>query len=176
MASRFSGRLSLMLVVLVCCSQALALDRGHQAFLDKGLQIESLAFPHETGYFDTARWAESNFTSVTLMYRSYLGPYPWDTTGPTSLYLPQTAPGIPWSRIMHEAEYSTNDISPWELPYVPNLVRIQLHDEQDISSYDKLSGLINIADDLHTLYPAIPLGTDQGGVSFSDEWMHNWGL
>ncbi len=121
------------------------ISKGQRSLLDWGLQIHALTFISETGYFDTARWAESNFTAVDMY-----------TMFPTDLM--PAAPGIPWSRWLQDPE---TDLKPLERAYVSNLVRIQVGDEQNITDTAVLADLAETVAELHAKYPNVIVHTVQ---------------
>ena len=156
------GNLVLLAVILCSVGQAQALDRGHRVLVDKGLQIQALSFAFETGYFDIHRWAESNFTTISLsggLYRTPLLP---------------PAPGIPWTRWMyHGAPYPANaDIEPSEYPFVSNLVNLQVKDEQDITDPAELAGIVAAFASIHSRHPDVIVHTNGGGGNTHAEIRH----
>jgi len=132
--------------------------RGHRVLLERGLQLSALSFAQENfeagaGAFDVARWDESNFTTVDSFYS------PYDESS-----LP-TAPGtgIPWSRWLLADTPQHRDIEPGEDVFVPNLVRLQIGDEQDISNAANLAVLANTVPKLRAKYPDVLIHTNQQG-------------
>ena len=162
--------LAIALSLLCGVARAQELGLGHRVLVERGLQLASLTFPVETGYFDVDRWAESNFTTPDLFYHTYL---------PT--IMPAAWPGIPWSRWMHPEELDELGADPanaqlynWEDPYVPNLVRLQLKDEQDITDPDELATLVAAVGSLRAKYPNVILHTDQGGPAHTAAELRNY--
>lgn len=106
------------LSALISVVRAQGLSRGHKILLDNGLQLQALAFPELTGYFDTDRWAESNFTTVKLAGGEY----------PAALMPP--APGIPWSHSNNQRPYIYPYLPSSAYPYQSSVISMQLSDEQ----------------------------------------------
>jgi len=161
--------LIVLVAILVASSFAPAdepdLDRGHQTLLTRGLQIHATTFVPRTGYFDTARWAESNFTTIGMLY------YPYTTDG----LMPSSPPGIPWARWLWTWNgVDETDIQPSEQPYVSNLIRLQLKDERDITDPTELAYLASTTANLHTLYPNVIVHTNQWGSQFSVQQMQDY--
>jgi len=125
--------------------------RGHRVLVERGLQLGALAFVEETGYFNTARWEQSNFTTIDLFYSPYN-----DSIMPA-------LPGIPWSRWLLADTTANKDITPAEDAFVPNLVRLQIKDEQDISDPAALALLVTTVADLRAKYPDVLLHSNQFG-------------
>ncbi len=95
-----------------------ALSRGHNILLQKGLQLHAIVFPSAppAEVFNTARWAESNFTTAQV----------WGYDFDPNLMPP--APGIPWSR---STGVKILDIPSNEVPYESSLVSYQLGDDNN---------------------------------------------
>ena len=98
------------------------LGRGHRVLLENGLQIKATAQPVETGSFDTALWAESNFTTVRL---SGSGP---DADLQFALMPP--APGIPWGTGANMSPYIYPYLTASAYPYQSSLISVQVTDER----------------------------------------------
>ena len=136
--------------------------RGHRVLVSEGLQIEAMAFPAVTGYFDTDVWEDSSFTTVQLQYLTYL------------YYLMPTSPAIPWARTMHPEElYAAGadpadaDLQSWEQPYASRLIRLQLTDECHINETDVLLNLTAAVKSLRARYEDILLCTSDGGTAYT---------
>ena len=136
--------------------------RGHRVLVSEGLQIEAMAFPAVTGYFDTEVWENSSFTTVQLQYFTYL-----------SALMP-TSPAIPWARTMHPEElYAAGadpadaDLPSWEQPYASRLIRLQLTDECHIDEADVLLNLTAAVKSLRARYEDILLCTSDGGTAYT---------
>lgn len=133
-------------------AHGLDLDRGHRVLLERGLQLQALGHPVENG-FDLARWNESNFTSIDLQYAFY----------PTTAELSLGLQGVPWGRSMHGQEYKWNpDLFEHELPYLGDMIRFQIKDEQDLTNPVEIARTAAIMEDLHNKYPDLLLNTDVG--------------
>jgi hypothetical protein len=88
---------SLILLTLVMCAAcpvaaAEGLSRGHEILIKRGLQLQAMTFIPQTGYFDPARWAESNFTAIDFCGSVY----------PAAL-MPTGTENMLWSRYMYYA-------------------------------------------------------------------------
>ena len=86
---------------------ALELDRGHRVLLEHGLQLQAQVSVAATGYFDTARWAESNFTTIDtigLPYEASLMPappgLPWATSGINAQQVEVELEGLPYMSML----------------------------------------------------------------------------
>ena len=137
------------------------LSRGHQILVERGLQIQALTFPWLTGYFDTNRWAESNFTTAHI----------W------SLYsLPGTMPGpndIPWSNWVWPGVYP-EDIEPALQPYATNAFAYQFGDEQDITDPTEQANLKAAMAAFHVNQPDVITYTNQSGYPASPAQMQTY--
>jgi hypothetical protein len=133
--------------------------RGHRLLIQKGLQIQALAFPWVTQGqpgFSISRFNESNFTGLNF----------WECPYPTDLI--STPPGPQWGRWTQEN--ALMDLSSNELPYLSQMVTFQYFDEPDIVG---TPSLIQTMKDWFALnrrrYPEVITHTDIGGlVSYSD--------
>ena len=86
---------------------ALELDRGHRVLLEHGLQLQAQVSVASTGYFDTTRWAESNFTTIDtigLPYEASLMPappgLPWATSGIDAQQVEVELEGLPYMSML----------------------------------------------------------------------------
>ena len=160
--TKFLATCVFALALLLCQSfaQAQSLDRGHRLLVEKGLQLEALVlFSGDTEYFDLDRWAESNFTTLNTCYSLY-----------NLRLLPSTPPGIPWSRWLHPEEPAISHPEYGELyiqerPFVPNLTRLQIKDEQTIVYQDELELAAEVVASFRAKYPDVIMHTNQGGGS-----------
>ncbi len=139
----------LLVLIFVSVSAAQTLSRGHQTLVDRGLQLNALVLGTRAGYFDLARWNESNFTTID---------FGGDQTYPAALLPP--APGIPWSNV----GYYLPDIPENAYPYASQLIRIQLSDERDITDTTELNNIRSNIIGLHSRYPNLIVHTDQYGT------------
>jgi len=139
------------------------LSRGHRILIERGLQLEATAHPDVTGNFDSARWAESNFTTVLFTAASMT---PFNATGYPS------APGIPWSKIQYNVH--SNLLFAGEVPYASTLIRNQLGDEQDLTVQANLDQAKNDFDRFHLEYPNVMVSTSQNAIKFTDAEMRNY--
>jgi hypothetical protein len=137
------------------------LSRGHKILLKRGLQIQTWAFPSTAGYFTESNWNLSNFTTLT--------PHtPTDTEGDMSL-LP-AAPGIPWSRVIKDPAM---DLTTNEIPYLSNLVSIQLDDEQNLTS-SYISAITQRLASMKSKYPDVIAYTNQGWSQATPAQLQNY--
>ena len=83
------------------------LDKGHQILIDRGLQIQALAFSMNIGSFTLSRFHAANFTTVN-----------W--SGISDNVELGAAPGVPWARWSFDDEEF--DLLNHEQPYKPNFV------------------------------------------------------
>lgn len=100
---------------------AATLSRGHVILLEKGLQIQAMAFPwttRSTPGFSVGRFEESNFTGLSF----WESPYPVNILGNLSSGMhPQ------WSRFTQDN--ASLILTPAELPYLDQMVNMQYFDE-----------------------------------------------
>ena len=143
---------ALVFLIATSAAPAQVLDRGHRVLVERGLQLQALAHPVQNG-FDLDRWNQSNFTTIDLHYHPY----------PTFAELPAGLEGIPWGRSMHHQEfYLDHDLFDHEMPYVSDMIRYQIRDEQDLTDPDEITYTAEIFSFLHEKYPNILLNTDVG--------------
>src|ERR1043165_2904574 len=74
------------------------LDKGHQIFLNRGLQIQAQCFPY--GGWTVRRWNSSNFTTINWQSDSQMPTY-------------YSAPGVAWGRW---ADVNSNFASSYTAP------------------------------------------------------------
>ena len=135
---------------------AQTLSSGHQTLVDRGLQIEALVFTSLTGNFNLGRWNASNFTTIDFGGGQR---YP-------SAFVPVAAQSIPWSRLLSpnaQEQYPLDLVVPQEAPFVPNLVRLQIGNEQDITNPAILAAIAASTTSLQTKYPQVMVHTTQSG-------------
>jgi hypothetical protein len=101
--------------------------RGHRILIQKGLQIQALAFPwvtqSQTG-FSMSRFNQSKFTGLNF----------WECEYPTDLI--STPPGPQWGR--WTTETGKMELTSDEQPYLQNMVSFQYWDEPDIINHPEL--------------------------------------
>lgn len=124
-------------------SQPHSLSRGRQILLERGLQIHAIIDP-QAPYapippFDQVRFEQSHLTGMTI----YVTDRRWDL----SRYL-GASPGIP---VCLKLAYG--DLNSIEVPYLPNLVALQLNDEQDVAVPAELDAAKNVLADWRARYP-----------------------
>ena len=124
------------------------ISRGNRILLRHGLQLQAMTFIPQTGYFDTDRWAESNFNSIDFCASIY----------PAEL-MPAGTENMLWSRYMYYAP----DIDETEHPYADRMIRLQLRDEQDIADEDELEEMAPAVAALQAKYPNAMIHTNQSG-------------
>lgn len=114
-----TAQLALLLLAPAHYAQA-QLSKANRILLNRGLQLQALATKDDVFHLDTC--SNANFTTVTWL---------WDSN--PSLLGP--APGFPWARW---ANGETNMPGPPnhadELPYLGQLVSLQLADEWDLNN------------------------------------------
>ncbi len=114
----FPGSAAAVRLTLTTTDAALAgLSRGRALLLQRGLQIQGLAF-RASGPLNQSRWAASNFTTLNV----------WDNaTMPT---LSEAPAGTAWARVDSDNEYQI----PSNPNYAQNLVSMQYGDEQPLTT------------------------------------------
>jgi hypothetical protein len=133
--------------------------RGHRILIQKGLQIQALAFPwvsqRQPG-FSLSRFNESKFTGLNF----------WETEYPRGLI--GSPPGLQWGRWTQQN--ALLDLSTNELPYLPQMVTFQYFDEPDIVGNPSLIQTMKSWFALNRQrYPQVITHTDIGGlVSYVD--------
>jgi hypothetical protein len=137
MTTRVSLLSGMILLVSLSSATAQTLSRGQQILQQRGLQIQAEVSPSPG--INLATFAESNFTTVfvrqvdrTISLSNKLGP----------------TPGIP-SALQIEYGY----LNSYETPFLPNLVGLQMSDEQDITNQVQLDAAKNLLADWRTMYP-----------------------
>ena len=138
------------------------LSRGHNILLQRGLQIQAITVPDlaSDGGFDSARWAESNFTTAHVWSHRYPETMP-------------AAPGIPWG-LLQDNTWLYNDLSLLDYPYVPTLVSQQFGDEQSIEDPVELAALAAGMASWHVKHPHVITYTNQGGGQHTFAAMQNY--
>ncbi len=117
------------------------LDRGHKLLIKRGLQIQGIVWPLTTNSFDLDRWEQSNFTTVNLWH------------GHSDMAKLGSPPGLPWSRL--------NMVSDNDLPYLSNLVSLQLGDEQPLSNPSTRQNIADKLADWRAEYPNVIVYANQ---------------
>ena len=147
------------------------LDRGHYLMLCRGLQIEGLVFP-ETWYptewvgFNVAQFVAANFTTVNFVRE--------DSRWPSLLGPPSN--GVAWSRIGGPVR-DTLPLVPdsVERPYLGNMARVQLGDEQTLADRDATPNdpatIAAILTDTRRNFPNLISDLNQSGVHINEP---NW--
>jgi hypothetical protein len=107
------------------------LDRGHYLLLCRGLQIEGEVFvetwyPTEWVGFNRAKFLNANFTTVNFV---------WQNSRSPSLLGPPTE-GVAWSRYGTGPGYASFGPAETERPFLGNMVKVQLGDEQPLAELD----------------------------------------
>lgn len=123
--------------------QTSSLSRGHQILLQRGLQIHAIVDPQAPSApippFDQSHLKQLHFTGVTV----YVTDRRWDL----SRYL-GPAPGIPVCLKLAYGHLNSNEVS-----YLPNLVALQLNDEQDVSVPAELDAAKEVLANWRQRYP-----------------------
>ena len=138
------------------------LSRGHAILLEKGLQVQAMAFPwttQTTPGFSVGRFQESNFTGLSF----WEAPYPVDILGNLSSCMqPQ------WSRFTQDN--ASLVLTPAELPHLNQMVNMQYFDEPGGTNGPSPAETARIAQWLaaqRKRYPQVISHTDIAGtVSF----------
>ena len=128
---------------------ALELDRGHRVLLEHGLQLQAQVSVAATGYFDTARWAESNFTTI-------------DTIGlPYEASLMPAPPGLPWATSGIDAQQVEVELE--GLPYMSMLRTMGVGGENLPIQVPAHRELFNASiNSMHESWPDVITYTNQG--------------
>ena len=147
------------------------LDRGHYLMLCRGLQIEGLVFP-ETWYptewvgFNVAQFVAANFTTVNFVWE--------DSRWPSLLGSPSN--GVAWSRLggpVRDTLPFVPDIA--ERPYLGNMARVQLGDEQTLADNDPAPNdpatIAAILADTRRNFPNLISDLNESGVHINEP---NW--
>jgi hypothetical protein len=97
------------------------LTRGHYLLVEKGLQLQALAFPDNSGNrISESRFYESGFSGINTWGSRLL--HTWDSP----------VPGPQWGRWTYEdfgANPAAGHLDPSDLPYLNNLVSFQYWDD-----------------------------------------------
>jgi hypothetical protein len=147
------------------------MDRGHYLLLCRGLQIEGLVFP-ETWFptewvgFNVARFVGADFTTVNFVRE--------DSRWPSLLGPP--ADGVQWSRIGGPVRDTLPFVpSTTEFPYLGNMARVQLGDEQTLADQDAAPNdpatIAAVLADTRRSFPNLINGLNQSGVHINEP---NW--
>lgn len=146
------------------------LDRGHYLLLCRGLQIEGLVFP-ETWYptervgFDVDQFVAADFTAVNFVWQ-----YSW---APSLLGPPSN--GVGWSRLGTGWGLMSFGPATTERPYLGNMIRVQLGDEQTLSDHDAApydpATIAAFLADTRRNFPNLISGLNQSGAHVTEP---NW--
>jgi hypothetical protein len=161
------SRLAAVAVAAVLPFPSLALDKGHQILLVRGVQ--SFALANTGDIFQISRVQGANFTGVMWLWNSYdnalLGP----------------APGaVNWSRWVNDPGQQgmgdMTDMPPTtkstdEAPYMQNLVSLALGDEQNMNDTTIRNNTINWFNTVRNSYPNTILWTNNWGYQLTDSAM-----
>ncbi len=135
------------------------LSRGHYLLIEKGLQLQAYIYPEAFGSFNLSNWNNSYFTTVNTTWNPY-----------NSAYLP-AAPGIPWARVLNA--FAEMDITGSEVPYLSNLVSLQLGDEQTLTS-ETISGFATFMSRLKVKHPDVIFYSNQWGYGATVEQLQTY--
>ena len=146
------------------------LDRGHYLLLCRGLQIEGLVYP-ETWYpvervrFNVDQFVAAGFTTVNFVWQ-----YSW---APSLLGPPSN--GVAWSRLGTGWGLMSFGPSTTERPYLGNMARVQLGDEQSLSDRDAApydpATIATFLAETRQNFPNLISGLNQSGVHINEP---NW--
>lgn len=153
--------------IVLACASVIApacfgrpLDKGHQILIDRGLQIQALAFSINIGSFTLSRFQAANFTTVNwsgISDNAELGP----------------APGVPWAR--WSSSFTEFDLLPQEQAYKQNFVAFQCKDEEHLDDPVLLDRVVTWFDSTRNTFPNTLLYTNQGpDVPVSDATLLNF--
>ena len=150
------------------------LDRGHYLLLCRGLQIEGLVFPmtwyptEEWVGFNVAQFVAANFTTVNFIRQNSWAP---SLLGPPSN-------GVAWSRL--GTGWGAMSFGPaiTERPYLGNMARVQLGDEQTLADsdsppYDPATIAAFLADTRRN-FPNLISGLNQSGEHITEPKWSNY--
>ena len=127
--------------------------------IEKGLQLQAYIYPEAFGFLNLSNWNNSYFTTVNTTWNPY-----------NSAYLP-AAPGIPWARVLNA--FAEMDITNNEVPYLSNLVSLQLGDEQTLTS-GTISGFANFMSRLKVKRPDVIFYSNQWGYGATVEQLQTY--
>lgn len=140
------------------------LSKGQRIIQQRGLQIQALVDPQapwaDVPPFNLNQLKGANFTSVMIDQ--------FDRTWPLDRYL-GPAPGIPSSLLL-----TYGYLNSIEEQFLPNLVAIQLGDEQDITLQVELDAAKNLLADWRAKYPNTIGYLNQAGTAFSAAALQNY--
>ena len=150
--------LLLSLLGLPYAADANALSRGHALLLERGLQLQTWAYPAVYGSFSEENFAASNLTTPVFI----------DGAGRGDQFL-GSAPGKPWGLAGWQGQLTTG-----ELAYEQTMVSYQYGDEQDV----RLTSVLTAARDMiaywHEHHPGVLVYLNQFGNQCSDAALRNY--
>ncbi len=140
--------------VLLAAATAAAgeLSRGHALLLQRGLQLQTWAFPGVHGHFTAENFDASNLTTPVFI----------DGAGRGNQFL-GPPPGKPWGLAGWQGT-----LIPEELPYLENMVTYQYGDEQNIASPSVVAQAKSIFQYWRANHPSVIVFVNQFGSQSSE--------
>ncbi|MCC7351027.1 MAG: PEP-CTERM sorting domain-containing protein [Phycisphaerales bacterium] len=132
--------------------KAVDLDRGHQILLQRGFQVQGIAFPGEGGLVSLERFRQSNMTGLDTWYNPFRAG-DFDET-----------PTLQWKRLIRYGD--STELQSSETPYLSNLVAVQYGDEESLTP-DVVAAHTQALAELRTRYPNAISYTNQYGTQES---------
>lgn len=151
MFHRFRGAAILLALCLVATPARAQVSKGDRFFIKHGLRMHALCFHDHLLHLDTLK--NCGFTGVTWPFQSNM-----KQLGPP--------PGVPWCRWVNSDEEVT--VTDEERPYLPNLVALQLRDEQNLNDENVLAAAKKWFAETRKRHPDILLYTNQYGGLLTD--------
>ncbi len=151
-------------------SASAQISKGHQILIDRGFQIMGLTQPDNYFHLDT--YTNAGYTTVAFSTDSTgnLGPistfvgdapgFPWARWAPNETNMPGTGTGFTGNG----SEYSRTN----EIPYLSQLVAIQLADEWNLNDDATRTRLVNWMNAEHTNWPNAILYHNNWGYQIGD--------
>ena len=132
------------------------IDKGHQLLMNYGLQTQGLVDTNVSFHLDTFQAA--NYSTVNLSWGGDMS-----TLGP--------APGAPWARWAGDP---TQMPGGGETPYLPNLVALQLGDEQNLNDATVRQNTIDWFNNVRAQYPNTILYANNWGTQITDNELNDF--
>ena len=141
-----------LFAVLFCARLGMGqISKGNQILLNHGLQVQGMVSP--TDVFHLSTYSNANYTSINWI---------WDSV-PSEM---GAAPGFPWARW---AASETN-VPPQgsEVPYLSQLLTLQLGDEWNLNDVPTLTRLVNWFNSVRSSFPNTILYHNNYGGQVTD--------
>jgi hypothetical protein len=162
----FAGTLALAAAVPCSPIASAQLSKGHMILLNRGLQIEGMTTADN--YFHPATFSNANYTAVCFL---------WDSSGnlgPISTFT-GPPPGSPWGRWAGDENNMPGDgvnangvPRDNEIPFLNQLVGVQLGDEWNLNDTNTLNRLVNWFNSVRTNWPDTILYHNNWGGQIAD--------